>query len=290
MKKKSSKPNSLTGELKYWDDYYQAFLKLLPKVSDHHDQRDIFCDACRIFCLSLRGAVTIDCKEKDDIEEEYQRYVTKYGNEGMQKISILFSYVVEALELKRQDFLGHIYEELSATNKQFGQYLTPDSVARMMALITFQGEPPKHGKIVKFNDCSCGAGALLIEAAEAFITQGGRQGDLILFGEDLDPTACYITYTQFSLLGYPAVVTHQDTLAMKVYEGPWYTFGYFAHAMPMRLLCKNMDDAYAEKHQEVKKEDCWKVVKAEDEVPHGKEDDATLEVNVRELVQSEFKF
>lgn len=290
MKKRNETIARDTGELKYWDDYYREFLKLLPKVSDHHNQRDIFCDACRIFCLSLRGAVTMDAKEKDEIEAEYQRYVTKYGKEGMEKICTLFSYVVDALELKRQDFLGHIYEELSATNKQFGQFLTPDSVARMMALITYQCENPKHGKIVKFNDCSCGAGALLIEAAEAFMSQGGRQGDLILYGEDLDPTACYITYTQFSLLGYPAVVTHQDTLSMKVYEGPWYTFGYFAHAMPMRLLCKHMDDAYADNHTEEKQEDGWKVVKAEDSVPHGTEPDKPLEVNVRELVQSEFQF
>ena len=238
----------------------------------------------------MRGAVTIVTKEKEDIEVEYQRYVTKYGKEGMEKIGILLSYVIQALELKRQDFLGHIYEELSATNKHFGQYLTPDSVARMMALLTFQGEKPKHGKIVKFNDCSCGAGALLIEAAEAFMSQGGRQGDLILFGEDLDPTACYITYTQFSLLGYPAVVTHQDTLTMKVYEAPWYTFGYFAHAMPMRLLCKHMDDAYAEKHPEEKQDEGWKVVKAEDNVPQGTESDQPLEVNVRGLVQGEFSF
>ena len=152
MKKRNEPIARDTGELRYWDDYYRAFLKLLPKVSDHHNQRDIFCDACRIFCLSLRGAVTIDGKENDDIEAEYQRYVTKYGREGMEKIGILLSYVVEALELKRQDFLGHIYEELSATNKHFGQYLTPDSVARMMAIITFHGEKPKHGKIVKFND------------------------------------------------------------------------------------------------------------------------------------------
>lgn len=272
MKKKSSKPNSLTGELKYWDDYYQAFLKLLPKVSDHHDQRDIFCDACRIFCLSLMGAVTINCKEKDEIEKEYQRYVTKYGNEGIHKISILLSYVVEALELKRQDFLGHIYESLNATNTRNGQFLTPDSVARMMALITFQGEPPKHGKIVKFNDCSCGAGALLIEAAEAFISQGGRQGDLILFGEDIDPTACYITYTQFSLLGYPAVVTHQDTLAMKVYEGPWYTFGYFAHGVPMRLM--------REENKNIEKDSL--------ETKERTQDTQIREIDMRKLVQEEF--
>lgn len=118
----------------------------------------------------------------------------------------------------------------------------------------------------------------MIEAAEAFMAQGGRQGDMILYGEDLDPTACNITYTQFSLLGYPAVVTHQDTLALKLYEGPWYTIGYFAHGMPMRLLAQHMDEGIAKTHKEDK------------EAPLSPSADKPIEVNVRDLVQEEFNF
>ena len=291
MKKKAREiERSDTGELKYWDDYYRAFLKLLPKVSDHHNQRDIFCDACRVFCLSLRGAVTIDAKEKEDIEVEYQRYVTKYGNEGMEKIGILLSYVVEALELKRQDFLGHVQEQLNSTAKEYGQFYTPDSVSTMMAKMVCTGHDIKKGRIVKIGDPSCGAGALLIAGVERFMAAGGRQCDILVCGEDLDVTACNIFYTQASLLGYAAIVTRMDSLTKKVYEGPWYTIGYFAHAMPMRLLCKNMDDAYAEKHPEERQEEGWKGVQPTETVPCGTEEGKPIEINVRELVQSEFQF
>lgn len=254
-----------------WDGYFKAFLKLLPSVSQSIDQRTIFCDTCRIFSLSIRGAVTLDEKEKGEIEKQYMSFVSKYGNDGMGKIAVLLSYVVQALELRRSDFLGHVYEALSATNKHFGQYLTPDCVARMMARMSMSSESPKAGKIIRMNDCSCGAGALLIEAAEAFIDSGGRQCDLILYGEDLDPTASYISYVQFSLLGYAAVVTHQDSLSREVYEGPWYTPCYFAHGMPIRLMAEEM----AEKSAETKGE-----VVPRDDKP----------IDVRGLVQGEFAF
>ena len=257
-----------------WDDYFKAFLKLLPSVSQSIDQRTIFCDACRIFSLSIRGAVTLDETEKAEIEKAYSGFVRKYEEEGMKKIAVLLSYVVEALGLRRSDFLGHVYEALSATNKHFGQFLTPDSVAKMMARMSMPGDKPERGKIVRLNDCSCGAGALLIEAAEAFLENGGRQADLLLYGDDLDPTASYISYTQFSLLGYPAIVTNQDSLSMKIYEGPWYTPGYYIHGMPMRLLIGHMDSG-------IKRED------AKEEEKNGESID---NINVRDLVQGEFNF
>lgn len=259
------------GEPRTWEDFYKAFQTLLPKVSNSHSPSDIFRDVCRIFSLSLRGAVTVVQTEKDEIEKQYMSYVEKYGKEGMEKVSILFAYVVQALELRRSDFLGHVYEALNATVKSFGQFLTPDSIAKMMGHVTFGATEIEQGKIIKLNDPACGAGALLIEAAEAYMSNGGRQGDLLLYGEDLDATACCITYVQFSLLGYAAIVTHQDTLCMKVYEGPWFTPGYFMHGMPMRLIADRMGKRYDEK----------------------KSDDAASEekpIDVREFVQGEFDF
>ena len=218
-----------------WQGRYNAFKKLLPTVSNAHSPSDIFRDVCRIFSLSLRGTVTIDKTERDEIESMYASLAGRFGPDGMKKVGAMFAHLVEALELKRSDFLGHVYEDLNATVKNFGQYFTPDSVSSMMAKITF-AERPEPGRIVKMNDCACGAGALLIEGAEAFVEAGGRQGDILILAEDLDATACCIVYTQLSLLGYPAVVRHMDSLAMKVYEGPWYTPGYFLHGMPMRRV------------------------------------------------------
>lgn len=94
------------------------------------------------------------------------------------------------------------------------------------------------------------------------------------YGEDLDPTASYISYTQFSLLGYPAIVTNQDSLSMKIYEGPWYTPGYYLHGMPMRLLIGHMDSG----------------IKREDAKEEDKKVESIDNINVRDLVQGEFNF
>ncbi len=264
-----------------WDDYLKNFLSLLPKVSQAIDQRTIFCDACRIFSLSIRGTVTLDEKEKEAIENEYQTYVEKYGKDGMQKIAILLSYVVEALERKRQDFLGHVQEHIEATNKHFGAFYTPDSVSTFMARIVMPDYAKNPGKIVRMNDPSCGAGALLIAGVEAYIESGGRQCDILVYGEDIDQTACCIFYVQASLLGYAAVVTRRDTLSLKVYEGPWYTPCYFAHGMPMRLIAERMAKGESTSEEDNKTTE----EKPLDEPP--KVDDT---INVRKLVQGELPF
>ena len=251
-----------------WHDHYNAFKKALQTVSNAHSASDIFRDVCRIFSLSLRGAVTVDKTEKDSIENMYSSLACKYGPDGMKKVRIMFYHLIEALELKRSDFLGHVYEDLNATVKSFGQFFTPDSVSAMMARMTFS-EKPEPGRIVKLNDPTCGAGALLIAGAEAFMEAGWRQGDILIYAEDLDATACCIVYTQLSLLGYPAIVRHMDSLSMKVYEGPWFTPGYFFHGMPMRRLFGSGTGG---------------------EQPKGESKEAQEVVDVRQLVQTEFDF
>ena len=223
-----------------WEKIKKDFIALLPTVASSYDTRSVFCDACRVFSLSLRSPLATTKEERDAIEKEYQSYVRKYGEDGMKKIGTLFALLVDALEIHRGDFLGHVYEEINATNaKGLGQFFTPDCVSRLMAKMNFGNDQIEKGKIVKLCDPACGAGALMIEASEEFMLNGGRQGDLLIYGDDLDPTAVCIAYVQFSLLGYPAIVRRMDSLAMQVYEGPWYTMGYFAHALPMRLLASN---------------------------------------------------
>lgn len=273
-----SNPLNFSQEGK-WGEFKNNFLKLLPKVSQSYDSITIFQDVCRIFSLSLRGTLTISQIEKDLIEKEYQTYVVKYGKSGMEKITELFAITVDALEMRRTDFLGRLYEALNATKKDFAQYLTPESLSKAMAKISFSQSKPKAGDIIKLNDPSCGAGALLIDSAEEFISNGGRQGDIILFGEDLDATACCIAYVQFSLLGYPGVITRQDSIAMKVYEGPWYTFGYFAHGIPMRSSGTHSNQVNRSS-----------ILEKEENTPvsdDGKEP-TQAEINVRKLVQEEF--
>ena len=210
----------------------KAFRREIRAASQSYSEADVFRDACRMFAISLRSPLVLDEGKKKEIEDEYKAYAEKYGRDGTDHLCKAFAILVEALELRRQDFLGHILEELNATNKSFSQYFTPPHISRLMADIVM-GEP-EHDKIVTICDPACGAGSLLIEAAESFIEKGGRQGDIFLSAQDLDFNAFNISFVQFSLLGYPSEVTRMNSLSMEVFEGPWQTLGYFLHNFPMR--------------------------------------------------------
>lgn len=213
----------------------KEFRREIAQVSQSYSDADIFRDACRMFAISLRLPLVAG-DVKDALEDEFKRYADRYGKEGVEHINKAFVILCNALEVHRGDFLGHVLEEYNATNKGFGQYLTPDPIARLMARIT-TGKPVP-GELLRLNDPACGAGALLIEGAEEYISDGGRQGDVLIIASDLDYNAFNIAYVQFSLLGYAAEVTRMDALSNEVYEGPWKTVGYFAHGMPMRLLAE----------------------------------------------------
>ena len=261
--------------------YMKEFMSALRSVAYSYDTHTVFRDACRMFALAIRGQFTLAGNDHDAIEEEYRALSAKYGAKGTETISHMFSYVVAALEATRQDFLGYVYEDLNATVKNFGQYFTPNSLSRMMGRITFNGMKIVPGEIVTIGDPSCGAGALLIEGANEFVSIGGRQGDLLIYAEDLDATAANIAYVQLSMLGFAAVVTQMDSLARIIYGGPWYTPGYFLHAMPMRLRSRQM----AGKRQANKTED-----PAPASAPAPEPQPVAAPVQARELVQQEFTF
>lgn len=298
MSKPQAIPTAPTGST--WDAKFKEFLKQLPKVASSYDTHTIFGDVCRMSAIALHSALSMRKGEKAALEAEYQTCAARYGKDGTERISHLFALVVEALEFRRSDFLGRIYEALNATKKGFGQFLTPDSVAKLMARCTMPGEGAiEPGRIITLSDPACGAGALLIEAAEAFIANGGRQGDMLLYASDIDPVTTDIAYVEFSLLGYPAVVSRMDSLTNEVYGSPWYTIGYFAHAMPMRLMGRKGAAKQATSNVEGKAtpipaqpHSCGEG-SAETTMPQPVPQEAqpySYVVDVRDLVQTEFNF
>lgn len=221
------------------NDKQKAFIGEIESMSQSYSIHDKFRDAVRCMAIALHGPVIVDKKEFQSGEDEYKTYVEKYGADGMTHMAQAFGIVAEALEAKREDFLGNVLESIGAANSHAGQFLTPKHVARLMAEISMPlGDGKKHvdGEIVTINDPTCGASVLMIEGAEELIqNQKVAQRDVLIYAEDLDYNAFNMSYVQLSLLGYAAQVTRMDSLSNTVYEGPWFTPGYFLHAMPMRL-------------------------------------------------------
>ena len=218
----------------------EEFIRMVEKLSGRYSPLQVFQDACRMMALAIHSALLcFDPAAKERAEREYHELVEKHGKENEAAFAQLFSAVAQKLEETRTDFLGEVMTRMGATNKSTSQFLTPRNIAHMMGMVTFEGKKPVPGEIVNLSDPCCGAGVLLIEGANAFIDAGGRQGDILIRAEDLDYNAFNICFVQLSLLGFPAIVTRMDSLSREIFEGPWYTPGYFLHAMLMRLAGKN---------------------------------------------------
>lgn len=233
----------------------KEFMDKLGEVSHAYDKRDVFTDFVRAYHLALLKPVLLQWGEyfeggaeksreyAEECEKEYMSYVAKYGKDGWRKVLDLATIVVDALETQRRDFLGHVVEAIGAANAGNGQFFTPPDVSRLMAQITTgerdverDKEEVRRGGLVRIGDCAGGAGVLMIECAEEMIdNKGYKQGDIFIDHGDLDGRACDIAYIQYTLLGYGAVVRHQNTLTMQDYEKPQYTVGFFLHRMPMKL-------------------------------------------------------
>lgn len=216
-------------------DYKREFCKTVEAAARHRRAAEVFADMVRAMAISIESPLLTDDKRREDIEREYHEIMARYTADERLHFHTAFGLTMAALEARREDFLGHALEALGAANTRNGQFLTPVSVSRLMAACLYPSlDNYAPGQIVKLNDPACGTSVLLIEGAERLISQGVRQGDLLVIAGDIDGRACDASYVQLSLLGYPAIVQHMDALAQKRFEPDRYTPGYFLHCMPMR--------------------------------------------------------
>lgn len=212
-------------------DYHKEFIRELHQMADRRNVVEVFGDAVGMMASALQTAIPSDRKAA---EERYKQYAARYTQDEMQHMTALLSIVVNALDKRRESFLGPVLEDIGAANARNGQFLTPNDVAKVMAELNMCRHKRTPGKIVTMDDPSCGAGVTLIAQGEAMLHDGYRQEDILLTGGDIDLRACDMTYIELTLLGYAGIVRHEDALTLKKYSPDRYTLGYFLHCMPMR--------------------------------------------------------
>ena len=213
---------------------HKEFIKLIEGAARSRSMVDVFGDAVHLMAQSLWKPCIFNKAEADEVEADWQRTRDRYTDGEYQNISKAFAVVCEALEHRREEFLGNVLEEIGAANTRNGQFLTPVHVARLMARICAPNIQHTPGEIITLYDPACGASVLMIEQAERLRESGVPQSDIFIVAGDIDRRACDMSYIELSLLGYAAKVEHMDALSRTVYSPPRYTIGYFMHAFPMR--------------------------------------------------------
>jgi len=181
---------------------------------------------------------TVDKAMFDEREQMYMRVIQGYTKDELDKIAQLFALTVMALEENPdQDFLGDIFNELRLYNEHKGQYFTPYNVAKAMALMLYGNlsEEINEKGSISVNDCCCGAGALLIAAANVALQEGvNYQHKMVFVAQDIDFTAAMMCYIALSLLGCVGYVIVGNSLTpdLPSRENIWY--------MPMNILHRKL--------------------------------------------------
>lgn len=213
-------------------DYRKEFIKELSQMAYRRNIVEVFGDAVGMMAAALEKATAHD---PDEVEKRYMSYASRYTKDELAHLAKMLVIVTDALDLRRESFLGPVLEEVGAANTRNGQFLTPADVANMMARVNMGEYVHTPGKVVTVNDPACGAGVTLIAQGEMLLHEKHvPQGDIYIVGGDIDLRACDMTYIELTLLGYAARVDHMNALTMEVLSPSRYTLGYFLHSMPMR--------------------------------------------------------
>ena len=111
------------------------------------------------------------------------------------------------------DLLGAAYEYLikefaDSAGKKGGEFYTPRDVVRLMVELL----DPQAG--MRVYDPCCGSGGMLIQSHNYVVENGGRRGDLALYGQDSNGGTWAICKMNMILHGIPdANIQNDDTLA-----------------------------------------------------------------------------
>jgi len=207
-----------------YDEAQKEFIGLIENLSGSYSPHQIFSDFCTMAAISLYQPFVKD----EDLEKEYLSIIKQYNKKDADVFPKLFCCVIEGLEAKFGDFLGECYMSLGISNKHQGQFFTPYTISKFMAMILDVPDKEKIG----VSDPACGAGGMIIAYAEMMKEQEiNYQVKLEAQAVDIDKMCFHMTYIQLSLLGISAEVIWGNSLTLDAYR-TWHTprnclfFGY----------------------------------------------------------------
>lgn len=203
----------------------KELIKLLQANRGRHDMWRIWSDWVEMCAIAISNAV--DLSQRAEREARYMQIAGAYEADELQRFAQAMGALTMALDAGGfDDVLGRVFMELELGSKWAGQFFTPYSLCRAMALMTLDyqvREKIAARGFITANDPAVGGGAMPIAIAQALHDQGvNYQQHLHITCQDVDLKAVHMAYVQLSLFHVPAIVVHGNTLSLKEHSH-WYT-------------------------------------------------------------------
>lgn len=225
-----------------FNQYEKEILKRIKSIKKY-DSWAVFSDLMSLAAYGIR--LTVE-RGNPKAVESFEAIKNKYSKEDFENISVMFDLFINALEKRFKiafvDVAGMIFNELNLSNKNKGQFFTPQNVADLNAQIAItkelaDKEIKEYGFMV-VRETACGSGTMILSTATILKKLGyNPQEKLLVYASDMDVRCVNMVYTQLSLYGIPAVVTHEDSLEGKAWD-KWRTMAYLNGEWAVREIIR----------------------------------------------------
>ena len=217
-------------------NYNDEIIKIIKRMSGKYSTYELFSDWIEMYALSIANLMNVGGNVWNYREERYLSIAHKYTQDELKNFLILRDLLIDALSICREDVLGYVFTILNLNSKGIGQEFTSQSVADLMAELTFDIKKIENDKRIDFYEPACGSGVMMISAANYLYKKNlNYQKILHVIAQDIDLKCVYMAYIQCSLLGIQAEIVYgnsiekpypsEEYLEQEIFKTPFYYLG-----------------------------------------------------------------
>jgi hypothetical protein len=203
------------------DQLKKDFVKAFGSIGYHRSRHDLWNDFLEMAFTAICKPTFPPGESADKLEARYMDVVRRNKAEDIRKMPELLGITALALQDGGVDFLGSVAGEIEVLNQQGGQFFTPYSLSRMMAEMQLgdASELIADKGFITLSEPACGAGGMVIAAADVLASQGHDIGQVLYVdATDISNTAFQMAYVQLSLRGVAATLHRGNTLSLEMFE------------------------------------------------------------------------
>ena len=199
---------------------YKTVIKLFESLSGKRSLWAAYQDVIEMIALTLQNSVEMYPARYKKQEQRYLDIAKQYQKKELETVTKIFAELTLMLEDNPyQDLLGDLYMRLNMGSDALGQFFTPYSISKMMALMTLDIDSVKsrinEKGYITINEPCVGGGANIIGYLDVLKSNDiNYQKNCIVVGQDLSRIAALMAYVVLSLIGCQAVIKIGDTLSV----------------------------------------------------------------------------